>query len=239
MKRATKPKDERSRLLSRIHIAKKALGLDEDTYRAMLGSMGVQSSADLALPQLRQITAALERDVARLRAHKPAPATGRNPYGDTPRNLNVPDRAAQLGKIGALLTDMTLPWSYADGIAKAMFGVQKAEWLNESGQRAALITALVKEARRRHKWFQGQREALIARCRDVLGRGLSTVEVIQRGRDYQSYPFHRICPGGPKGQCIGAAPEAGFLRVNYRAQELLAWCENYVYADPASVRGEG
>jgi phage gp16-like protein len=225
--------DERSRLLSRVHIAKKALGLDEDTYREMLGSLGVKSAGDLALPPLRQVTAALERDVRRMQARgAAAPAPDRNPYADTPRNLDVPDRSAQLGKISALLTEMSLAWGYADGIALQMFQVAKAEWLAESGQRAAIIAALVKESRRRHAWFQGQRDALIAQCRDVLGRGQTTVEVIQRGRDFA---FHRICPGGPRGEYTGPAQERGFILVWYAAGELLKWCETYAYIDPASA----
>jgi phage gp16-like protein len=222
-------------LLSRVHIAKKALGLDEDTYREMLGSLGVRSAGDLALPELRQVTAALERDARRVQTPSAsAPAPDRNPYHDTPRNLAVPDRVAQLGKISALLTDMRLPWGYADGIAKQMFGAEKTAWLDENGQRGAIIAALVKESRRRHAWFRGQRDTLTAQCRDVLERGQTGVDVSQRGRDHA---FHRICPGGPTGECVGVAAEKGFVRVRYGAAELLKWCESYAYIDPASAGG--
>jgi len=37
--------------IKKLHALKRALGLDEDAYRAALGSMGVESSKDLSLRQ--------------------------------------------------------------------------------------------------------------------------------------------------------------------------------------------
>lgn len=55
------------------------------------------------------------------------------------------DQKAQLEKVEALLTDMELPWDYADSIAKRMFGnsVLRVDTLNTK-QLTAVITALTK-----------------------------------------------------------------------------------------------
>ena len=56
---------------------------------------------------------------------------------------------AQIRKVGALLHQMRLPWSYADGIAKQMWHVDKLDWCT-SLQLRGVITALEKEwAKRR------------------------------------------------------------------------------------------
>jgi phage gp16-like protein len=51
----------------------------------------------------------------------------------------------QMRKVEALLTDMELPWDYADNIAKRMFGnsVLRVDTLNKMQMRA-VIAALVK-----------------------------------------------------------------------------------------------
>lgn len=46
--RAAKPKDDRTKLLAKIHVAKKQLGLDDDTYRDLLERVtGKRSAGEL------------------------------------------------------------------------------------------------------------------------------------------------------------------------------------------------
>jgi len=63
------------------------------------------------------------------------------------------DQQAQLTKVEALLADMELPWDYADGIAKRMFGdsVLRVDSLNKR-QLTAVISALMK----RQKTYGGR-----------------------------------------------------------------------------------
>lgn len=107
----------RNRQLAQIHIAKSDLGLDDDTYRAMLMDVaGVDSAAKLNAKQRRAV---LERFESKGWVNKKQ--KGR------PKTVS-PDRAPLIRKIGALLADQKLPWTYADGIAKQMGFGEIVQW---------------------------------------------------------------------------------------------------------------
>lgn len=130
MSTAYKP---RNNDLAKIHIARKQLGLDEETYRAMLWTLArVHSSADLDDAGRKKV---IEHMKSRgFNAHaKPAVANIKKPL---------------IAKIGALLTDMKLSWNYADGIAKQMFKRERLQWCNAAELRG-VITALVKQQAKR------------------------------------------------------------------------------------------
>ncbi len=81
--------------LSKIHIAKKDLGLDDETYRALLGRVaGVRSAKDLTPRQIGAVLA----EFARLGwASAPAKKHGRK------APVAAPDREKLVGKIEAFL----------------------------------------------------------------------------------------------------------------------------------------
>lgn len=107
----------RKRQLAQIHIAKSDLGLDDDTYRAMLMDVaGVDSASKLNAKQRRAV---LERFESKGWVNKKQ--KGR------PKTVS-PDRAPLIRKIGALLADQKLPWTYADGIAKQMGFGEIVQW---------------------------------------------------------------------------------------------------------------
>jgi phage gp16-like protein len=115
--------ERRRRDLAMIHIAKKKCGLSEDTYRELLYNIaGVNSAADLD-------SKGRERILKHLKAcgfrsfHKSAKASGMH----IPAS---PDKALMLSKIGAILSDLDKPWSYADGISKRAFKVDMVRWCN-------------------------------------------------------------------------------------------------------------
>lgn len=116
----TKKQDIRTRELAMIHIAKKDLGLDDDTYRAMLWTVAhVRSSSDLD-------------QAGRANVLKHLKACGFKPKSngfkiEPPKNVKL-SSVALVGKIGALLTVLQKPWAYADGMAKNMFNVEKLTW---------------------------------------------------------------------------------------------------------------
>lgn len=124
--------------LAKIHIAKKALGLDDDTYRALLARVaGVTSAKDL---NPRQVSAVLA-EFQRLGWQPPAKPTSR------PAPNPAPDRKKLIGKIEAQLATAGRPWAYADAMCSRMFKVERVEWC-DSDQLQRLVAALVYDARR-------------------------------------------------------------------------------------------
>lgn len=126
-------KDRRNAELAKIHyLARRALGMDEDTYRDVVEMVtGRRSAGDLDQHQ----RAALLDHLTKLARPK---------IGAAPTNQEV---RPELKKIGALLTEASRPWSYADSMAKRMYRVDRVVWCS-SEQLAGIITALVKDAGR-------------------------------------------------------------------------------------------
>ena len=134
--------DRRRAELAKIHIAKKDLGLDDGTYRAMLHAVaGVESAAEL--------TACGRRDVLEhLKSAGFASKTARPKYKGRPHNMDgLLSRDMQLRKIEALLTVGGKSWAYADGIARRICKVDKVAWV-KTDQLYKIITALRMQAQR-------------------------------------------------------------------------------------------
>ncbi|WP_104565829.1 gp16 family protein [Ralstonia mannitolilytica] len=122
--------------LAKIHIARKQLGMDEDTYRAMLQSVGgVHSSKDLDDAGATKVLAHLQRS-----GFKPTKHVGRVPRA-------VTSNKALMSKIEALLADGGKPWAYAHSMAKRMFGIDKLEWCDHD-QLWRIVAALQISANR-------------------------------------------------------------------------------------------
>lgn len=131
----------RRRELAKIHCLKRDLGLPDDAYRALLLELaGVSSAADLDLRGRRLVLDRLARDA---RQHTRG-------HAGRPHNLASANAPAELRKVGALLADSKRPWSYADGIAKRMYEVERLAWCTAE-QLRGVIAALTVDARRRGK----------------------------------------------------------------------------------------
>ncbi|MBN0098998.1 regulatory protein GemA, partial [Pseudomonas aeruginosa] len=63
---------------------------------------------------------------------------------------NFSQLPAEVQVIEAQLAEMKLPWSYADKIAKQMFGVAKVAWLKKPDQLTAILAALHVEQEKRY-----------------------------------------------------------------------------------------
>lgn len=128
-------KDRRNQQLSKIHIAKKDLGLDDDSYRAMLMRIaGKTSSKDLSPLQTANVLRELER-------------LGWQPKRGPAKPKPAADRAKLVSKIEAQLADAGRSWAYAVGIAKRLYKVEKVEWLNPE-QLRGVVAALAYDAKR-------------------------------------------------------------------------------------------
>lgn len=125
--------------LGKIHIAKKQLGLDDDTYRSLLQRVsGVRSAKDLNAHQAHKVLQEFERLGFAPRAPK-----------NKGKPANFDTMPEMITKIEALLADMQLTWAYADGIAKQMWGVQRIAWAHQPKQLKAILAALAVEQEKR------------------------------------------------------------------------------------------
>lgn len=123
--------------LAKIHIAKKQLALDDETYRTMLQSVGgVASSRDLTSEGAAKVLRHLERC-----GFKPKANTGKRPSVTNARN-------PRMGKIEALLAASGRPWSYADAIAKRVCKVESLRFC-DGDMLSKVIAALQIDAKRR------------------------------------------------------------------------------------------
>lgn len=124
--------ESRRSLMAKLHIARKDLRLDEDTYRAMLENLtGKRSAADCTDRQLVMLVAALRK---------------RGWRDSRPKGPKVrPEFEEALGKINALRLDTKKPWTYVESIAKRMYGVGLS-WL-DGEQLRGVITAMAKHQR--------------------------------------------------------------------------------------------
>ena len=135
--------DNRKGVQAQIHIAKKELGLDDDTYRQMIATTtgGKRSCSDCSVAELHQVLQGLKN-----RGFKAKPRKRVAQHPGTPHNL---DSEPMLQKIEALLAELKAPWSYADAIAKRQFRIERVAWLRTVEQFRAVISALDVELTKR------------------------------------------------------------------------------------------
>lgn len=131
--------------LSKIHIAKQQLDMEDDIYRGLLARVaGVRSSKELNDRQAGLVLREFER-----LGFKPKPSTKSK---GKPNNFD--QMPARITKIEALLADMRLPWAYADALARQMFKVDRVSWLKLPKQLDAIIAALHVEQEKRGLFAQ-------------------------------------------------------------------------------------
>jgi phage gp16-like protein len=126
-----------------IHVAKGQLGMSEDDYRAMLGSVGVTSSKDLDHMQFEDLMKRFEAGGFKSKNAGLARRTRRVTKDDP--------KAPLLRKIEAILLDRGLSPGYANGISKRMFGVQQYVWLSQEQlwKVAAALSIYVKNKKKK------------------------------------------------------------------------------------------
>jgi phage gp16-like protein len=137
-----KHEQRRNSALGKIHIAKKQLSMDEETYRAMLLTFGgVKSSMDLTPEGLDKVIRHLEKSGAVFTKAK-------KQTGKLPNNLgSESDRAAKLSKIEALLAEASRPWAYAASMAERMYKKEAIEFCSHA-ELTGIIAGLTRNAER-------------------------------------------------------------------------------------------
>ncbi len=134
-------KTSRNSRLAAIHMGKKQLGLDDDTYRDMLEQIGGSRSAkDLDDDGLVQVLKHMES----IGFSKNTAA--KTEFGQKPDVKE--SKESLINKIEALLADAGRHWNYAHGCAKNMFGKERVQFCTEH-QLWKIVAALEKDKQRR------------------------------------------------------------------------------------------
>ena len=129
----------RQKMISKIHIAKKQLDLDDDVYRDLLAqATGKRSCKDMMDNELAAVLNLLQQKGFGTEA-------GAKAYQRTP--LHFAEQRAMMRKMGALLTQMGKSWAYAHGIARKMFNVDTVQRC-DGEQMRKVLAALNYQARR-------------------------------------------------------------------------------------------
>ncbi len=139
---------DRKRRLGKIHQGKKALGLSDPEYRALLmrasadehGIGGIDSSANMTEAQ----HVAVLREMTRLGFKAADTAARKRFFPGRPKGQLSP----MLGKVEALLADRKRPWAYAHALSKQMFNTARVEWLHD-GDLHKLVAALQIDANKK------------------------------------------------------------------------------------------
>lgn len=100
-----------------IHIAKQQTGMSDEEYKDLLGGFGVASSKDLTHGKFDAVMRHFKGMGFKQKPGKPYKKL--HPIGSKERLLY---------KIEKQMTEMNLSWKYVDGMAKKMFGVDRAMW---------------------------------------------------------------------------------------------------------------
>lgn len=137
-------KDQRTAELATIHVGKKQLGLDDETYRDMLWTVArVRSAKDLDHKGRREVIEHMRaRGFARL-APEPVVNVGKAPVFSE-------EKQALGRKIGELLEAGGYPWNYARAMASRMFKIDALEFATPA-QLHSLVAALEYDKKRRSK----------------------------------------------------------------------------------------
>ena len=126
--------------LARIHLQAQQLGLDEDTYRALLRRLTrKESAAELTADERGKVLDFMRQQLGLPRDRRPFPGK--------PHNIASASAPRELRKIEACLAEAGRPWSYADAIARRVAKVERCAFLDAEGARKVLI-ALTYDARR-------------------------------------------------------------------------------------------
>ena len=135
-------KNSKQTLIAKIHIAKKELALDDETYRDVLERVtGKTSCKGMNLNELKAVV----MDLKRLGFTPKQTAKTQTDHGRRP--TTTADKQPMLDKIEAILTDRGLHWHYAHGMAKKMFGKELVTWLTTEQMYKVVQALLVYQKR--------------------------------------------------------------------------------------------
>lgn len=111
---------QRNPLMAKVHIGKKALNLDDDTYRSLLVRItGKASCKEMNRAELISVLNAMKKA-----GFKPSSKKHKRPTIGGDEKL----RQSYLDKIEAMIADNHLSWQYATGICRKAVKKQHLQW---------------------------------------------------------------------------------------------------------------
>ena len=127
------PTPNRQRLIRLIHVAKRDLSMDDDTYRAILQRIGKKaSSADLTIPELEKVLEHLKRSGFKVRSKaKPAQAKPSRPLAQDGESKKIRALWLFLHELGAVKNPSEEALAT---YVKRIAGVDALQWI--SGEQA-------------------------------------------------------------------------------------------------------
>lgn len=138
--RAASSNPNRLRYIKLIHVARRELGIDDDTYRLMLAGMksldGATSTADLSVPNLLRVLEQLKQKGFKVRPNK----TQKRTMADDGQSKKIRSIWLTLRDLGALRDPSE------EALAKfvlSMTGVEALQWLN--GAQASKVIENLKQ----------------------------------------------------------------------------------------------
>ena len=140
------PTPNRQRLIRLIHVAKRDLSMDDDTYRAILQRIGKKaSSADLTIPELEKVLEHLKRSGFKVRsksksAPKPAQAKPSRPLAQDLESKKIRALWLFLHELGAVKNPSEEALA---AYVKRIAGVDALQWI--SGEQAERLIETMKK----------------------------------------------------------------------------------------------
>ncbi|AIA72716.1 putative phage regluatory protein [Pectobacterium atrosepticum SCRI1043] len=133
----------KNQLIKLIHIAKRDLQLDDDTYRQLLITVtGKTSTRDMTVPQLDNVLSAMKKRGFKIKAAKKANSS--RPLDDSPQSRKIRSLWLEMADAGIIRdrSEAALArW------VKRETGVDSLQWLNS--EQASIIIEKLKQWQRR------------------------------------------------------------------------------------------
>ncbi len=136
------PAPNRQRLIRLIHVAKRDLSMDDDTYRAILQRIGKKtSSADLTVPELEKVLEHLKRSGFKVRSKtKPSQANPSRPLAQDGESKKIRALWLFLHELGAVKNPSEEALA---AYVKRISGVDALQWI--SGEKAERLIETMKK----------------------------------------------------------------------------------------------
>ncbi|MCG9079436.1 gp16 family protein [Laribacter hongkongensis] len=155
---------DRQRLIRLIHVAKRDLALDDDSYRAILRRIGTkESAADLAVPELEKVLEHMKRSGFKVRSRNSRLSLAADPQSKMIRGLWL-----ELAGMGVVRNPSE---SALRTFVAQMTGIDLMKWL--STEQASQVIEHLKEWRERV--IRSRRTRLVEAMHLALPAGIEAV----------------------------------------------------------------